>query len=253
MPHVLSMPLRTFCVRMFAILVVVHRFDFSDFCVQSNRWARTRASKLVHACALLLCDIQRGCERALLSMWVHACFFSAICNEHCVLISFGDICLSDYPCSCGYTLIIPPPIPFHTTLGPNIPHVLFPSSRPLGGGLPSSERDDKTYDRRRKALTLFVFVLITKHGLPRSHTWPRTLTTPLHDSHLLPAHTPAPCSHFYFGYKNACPRAHLGLSQPSLRTARPPTNPHALAKYTKEPWLYPPLPLTKEPSFVGRA
>jgi hypothetical protein len=34
------------------------------------------------------------------------------------------------------------------------------------------------------------------HGLPRSHTWPRTLTTPLHattlHSHLLPAHIPAP-------------------------------------------------------------
>ena len=63
----------------------------------------------MHACALLLCDIQRGCARALLSMWVHACFSSVICNEHWVLISFGDICLSTYPCSCGYTLTFPPP------------------------------------------------------------------------------------------------------------------------------------------------
>jgi len=43
------------------------------------------------------------------------------------------------------------------------------------------------------------------HGLPRSHTWPRTLTTPLHattlHSHLLSAHIPAPRSHLYFGYK----------------------------------------------------
>jgi len=30
-------------------------------------------------------------------------------------------------------------------------------------------------------------------------------------------------------------------------------NPHALAKYTQEPWLYSPLPLTKDRSFVGRA
>ena len=30
-------------------------------------------------------------------------------------------------------------------------------------------------------------------------------------------------------------------------------SPHALAKYTKEPWLYPSPPLTKERSSVGRA
>jgi len=43
------------------------------------------------------------------------------------------------------------------------------------------------------------------HGLPRSDTWPRTLTTPLHaitlHSHLLPHHTPASHSHLSFGYK----------------------------------------------------
>jgi len=42
-------------------------------------------------------------------------------------------------------------------------------------------------------------------GMPRSHIWPRTLTTPLHattrHSHLLLAHNPAPCSHLCFGYK----------------------------------------------------
>ena len=58
--------------------------------------------------------------------------------------------------------------------------------------------------------------------------------------------------------------AHLGLSQPSVRTELPSTStqptpltpahtqpPHALAKHTKEPWLYPPPPLTKERSSVG--
>jgi len=83
---------------------------------------RARASKLVHVCAL--CDIQRGSARALLSMWVHAYFFSAICNEHWVLISFGHICLYVYPCSCGYTLTIPPPhtLPYYTqTKHPSCP------------------------------------------------------------------------------------------------------------------------------------
>ena len=49
------------------------------------------------------------------------------------------------------------------------------------------------------------------HDLPRSHTWPRTLTTSLHattlHSHLLPAHTPTPRSH----YKTACPGRTPGL------------------------------------------
>ena len=117
-------------------LLCLHTFEFSDFCVQSARWACTSASKLVHACALLLCNIQRGCARALLSMWVHAYFFSAICNEHWVLISFGDICLSGYPCSCGYTLTIPPPhtLPYY----PRTKHPSCPVSQAttLGRGLP---------------------------------------------------------------------------------------------------------------------
>ena len=56
-------------------LLCSNRFEFSDFCVRPARCACTRASKLVHACAL--CDIQRGSARALLSVWVHAYFFSA--------------------------------------------------------------------------------------------------------------------------------------------------------------------------------
>ena len=116
------------------------------------------------------------------------------------------------------------------------------------------------------------------HAPPRPHTRPGTLTTPLHattlHSHLLPAHTPAPHRHLCFGYK--MPVRHVLLSLASgcggsccrepLRTARPSTStqttpltpahtqpPHALAKYTQEPWLYPPSPLTKECSSVGRA
>ena len=54
------------------------------------------------------------------------------------------------------------------------------------------------------------------HGLPRSDTWPRTLTIPLHatilHSHLLPAHTPAPHSHLYFGYKLTVTARTTGLA-----------------------------------------
>jgi len=36
-------------------LLCLNRFEFSDFCVRSARWACTRTSKLVYACAM--CDI----------------------------------------------------------------------------------------------------------------------------------------------------------------------------------------------------
>ena len=99
------------------------------------------------------------------------------------------------------------PIPSPPTLRPNIPRVHFPWSRPLGGGFPSSimgarrrylrlARDsaDSVCLRAHHSLV---------HALPSPHTRPRTLTTPVHattlHSHLLPANTPAPHSHLYFG------------------------------------------------------
>ena len=91
---------------------------------------------------------------------------------------------------------IPLPTSCPTTLRPNITRVLSPSSRPLGGRLPPSERGRKTYDWRAAApMRQHRFCLspcssLPNHGLPRSHTWSRTLTTPLHTttlhSHLLP-------------------------------------------------------------------
>jgi len=97
------------------------------------------------------------------------------------------------------------------------------------------------------------------HAQTRPHTRPRTLTTPLHanilHSHLLPTHTAPPHNYLYFGYKLSVRFAHLGLSHSSVRTELPSTSiqsipttpantqpPHALAKYTQEPWLYPPVP-----------
>jgi len=132
----------------------LNRSELSDFCVRSARWACTRTYKRVYACAL--CDIQRGSARVLLSMWVHAYFFFAICNVHWVLISFGDICLSAYPCSCSYILTIP-----HLHTLPYYPRTKHPSCplsqlRVIGGGLPPF----KPYDWRAAAPTLLVFVLV---------------------------------------------------------------------------------------------
>jgi len=60
-------------------------------------------------------------------------------------------------------------------------------------------------------------------------------------SHLLPAHTPAPHSHLYFGYKLPVRHVPSGLVSTAAKDrANLPANthpPHALAKYTKEPWL----------------
>jgi len=150
---------------------------------------------------------------------------------------------------------IPPPTP-----GPNIPRILFLRSRPLGGDFPPSTMGTRRRYRlaggSADSVCLHVRCYV-HHAPPRLHTQPRTVTTSLHattlHSHLLPTNTPAPHSHLCFGYKLPVRFAHLGLSQPSVRTQLPSTSSHALAKYTKEPWLYPPPPLTKERSSVGRA
>ena len=200
-------------------------FEFSDFCVRSAQWACTRASKLVHACTL--CDIQRGSARALLSMWVHAYFFSAICNEHWVLISFGDICLSACPCSCGCTLTIPPP---HTL--PYYPWTKHPSCalsqlKTIWLWLPSSIIMDVWWRNLRLARGSAKSVRLHAHSYlhhapSRPHTRPRTLATPLNSttlhSHVFPTHTPVPHSHLYFGYKLSVWHVLPGLVSEPLRT-----------------------------------
>jgi len=100
--------------------------------LSSRIFAYGPLSGRVHAplslCMHAQCVIYSEGVHALLSMWVHAYFFSAIYNESWVLISFGDIGV----CSCGYTLTISPPhtLPYYPWT--NIPRVLFPSSRPFG-------------------------------------------------------------------------------------------------------------------------
>jgi len=190
--------------------------------------------------------MQRGCARALLSMWVHAYFFSAICSEHWVLISFGDICLSAYPCSCSYTLTIPPPhtIPYYPqTKHPSCPHSHF---KTVGGGLPPSERGGKTYDWRATAPTLFVFVFISTCTMTCQDLTPGFAPSqhPCMQPHFTPTSSPpTPPRHLVtisIGYKTTCRRAHLGLSQPSLRTARPFTSPTRLGKVYKRALVVPP-------------
>jgi len=223
-PFVPACPMPCPCLRKRSVaaclpyFLCLNRFELSDFCIRSARWACARASTLVGACAL--CDMQRRSARQLLGMWVHAYFFPATCNKHWVVISFGDICLSAYPCSCGFTLTNPPPhtLPYYPqTKHPSCPLSQF---KTIGGGLPPSERGCKTYDwraaapMRQRRFCLSSCSSLPDHGLPRSHTWPHTLTTPLHTttlhSHLLPAHIPAPHSHLYFGYKTACPAPAAG-------------------------------------------
>jgi len=66
------------------------------------------------------------------------------------------------------------------------------------------------------------------HGLPRSHTWSRILTTPWHattlHSHLLPTNTPASHSHLSFGYKLTVTARTTGLA-PNVSKDRAPPHP----------------------------
>jgi len=113
-----------------------------------------------------------GCAHALLSMWVRAYFFSAICNERWALNSFCEICGSACHCICDYTLTIPPSHTLHYY--PLIKHPSCPLSqlKTIGGGLPPLERGVKTYDWRAAAPTFFVFVLIATCTMARQDLTP---------------------------------------------------------------------------------
>ena len=110
------------------------------------------------------------------------------------------------------------PIPSPTTLGPNIPHVLFPRS--LGGNSPPRPWACGGENLPLACGSADSFALRANHylhhGPPRPHTRPRTHTTPLHTttlhSHLLPAHTAAPRSHLCFGCKQPAWGVPLGLA-----------------------------------------
>ena len=137
----------------------------------------------------------------------------------------------------------------------------FPGHDHWGGtSLPQSwARGSYTNDRRAAATTLFVFVLTATCSMLR-----RDLTPGLAPSqhlcmppHFTPTSYPPTLLHPIAIYNlaiNCLSQARRwASSQQPLRTERPSTSPHALAKHTKEPWLYPPPRLTKERSSVGRA
>jgi len=154
-----------------------------------------------------------------------------------------------------------PPVPSPPTLGPNIPRVLFPRSRPLWGDSSPSIKGARRRHLRLARGSADSVCLCIHHSLVhaplRSHTRPRTLTTPLYAttlhstcSPLTPLH---PIAISILAINSLSRVRYWASSRQPLRTERPSTSLHALAKYTKEPWLYPPLPLTEERSSVGHA
>jgi len=144
-----------------------------------------------------------GRAHALLSVWVHAYFCCAICNERWVLISFGDICGPASYCICGYGLTIPLPntLPYY----PRIHHHPCPLSQTttIGGEFPPSIMGARRRNLRLARGSADSVCLRAHRYLhyapPRPHTRPCTLTTFLHTatlhSHLLPANAAPPHSH----------------------------------------------------------
>ena len=144
-------------------------------------------------------------------------------------------------------LSFPLPIPSPTTLGPNIPLVFFPSSRPLGGdSLPRSAAAKLMIGARQRRLCF-------SSCLPLP-AWPAKI------SHLAshPHNTLAYKLSLFTCLTNNIPLKAVLTTLMALHVGSKVftpecESPHALAKYTKEPWLYPSPPLTKERSSVGRA
>jgi len=141
-----------------------------------------------------------------LHMWVHARFYSGIYKERWALLTTGRA-TSPYA-------HVPPLLPSGPTSTVSSPRA------PRQWGTPPP-------DHRRAAVVLklshgganSVCLLLRRylnHAPTRPHTRPHTHTTPLHattlHSHLPPDHTPAPLSHFYFGYKLPVWHVPLGLA-----------------------------------------
>jgi len=204
-------------------------------CVWADQWVCTRASKHVGTCVLLRYATNAG-------YWlVYVTFVGLLV----IIIAFAVI-LSPFPLPIPCPTTLRPtspvssfPVEDHLVGIPILDHngraaakptisaqqrriclsacwpLPAPCWRPLGG-TPSLIARWQNLSLARGSAD---FVCLRAHhylhhGPPRSHTVPRTLTTPLHattlHSHLFPTHTVAPHSHLYFGYKNACPARTAG-------------------------------------------
>jgi len=142
----------------------------------------------------------------------------------------------------------------------------------MGGGLPPFTRGGNPYDWRAAAPTLFVLALTTTCTIRRQDLTPGLAPSrhPSMQPHFTPTCSPPAQLHLIAISILAInslsrarywvsPRQPLRIERPSTSTQPTPLtpvhtqHPHALAKYTQGPWLYPLPPLTKERSSVGRA
>jgi len=171
----------------------------------------------------------------------------------------------------------PLPIPSPATLGPTSPVSSFPVEDRLVG-TPTLDHNGRaaanpTIGARQRRICLSACSLLpapcaTKTSHTVSH--PHTTLVCNHTSHFTPTCSPPTPLHpiaISVVVINSLSRVRRwASSQQPLSIERPPTStqptsltpantqpPHALAKYTKESWLYPSPPLTKERSSVGRA
>jgi len=136
----------------------------------------TRASQHVGACIFLFCDMQR----TLSADW----FWRHLCTCLSLLLRLYST--------------NPPPhtLPYYPrTKHPRAPCPVSQATT-LGRGLPPPIMGARRQNLRLARGSADSFFLrahrYLHHGPPILHTWPRTLTTPLHATtlHLLPAHNP---------------------------------------------------------------
>ena len=195
-----------------------------------------------------------GCVHAPLSLCMHAHCYCAIYSEgvHARFSTCGCMHISSlqYVTNTGFRLVLetfvylrilalavilsPFPLPYPPSL-PSDKHAPCPLSqlKTIWLGLPPSiimvvQRRNLRLVRGSADSACLRARRYLHHAPPRPHTRPRTLTTPLHatilHSHLLPAHTPAPHSHLYFGYKLTVTARTTGLA-PNVAKDRAPPHP----------------------------
>jgi len=135
----------------------------------------------------------------------------------------------------AFVIILSPfsfPIPYPTTLGPNIPRVLFPRPQPLGTDPPprSWARGGDPYDWRTAAPTLFHFVLTAACSMLRQNLTPGLAPSqhPCTQPHSTPTSSPPTFLHpiaISILAVNSLSRARCwASSQKLLRIERHPTS-----------------------------